>query len=451
VTSTRAGDLVAPRTRKPLYGWLTSEAISITGTRVSMIALPFFVYTTTGSETRTGLVALAEMLPLVLMKILGGPIIDRIGARRISISCDLASVAVVGAIPLLHAAGVLTFPVFLALVAVAGALRGPGDGAKHALVPAVVAEAGVPLERATGLHSTVERTASMLGAAFAGGLIAVIGPTNALIVDAASFGLSAAVLAWSTRALVGSAETGADDEAAVQTAAGALGEPDPTVPPSRYLVELREGWTFLRRDRLLLGISVMVALTNLLDIAFATVLVPVWAVESGGGAPAIGLVFAVFGGASALGAICAAAWAARLPRFLTYLVAFLVCGAPRFVVFAIDVPLWTVLAVCVAGGFCSGFLNPILGAVIFERIPGPLVGRVTSLTTALCFALMPFGGLVGGALASGFGLSAALLACGAAYFVVTMLPAVDPRWKEMDRRPAGAVSNAPEAPAATAM
>ena len=73
--------------------------------------------------------------------------------------------------------------------------------------------------------------------------------------------------------------------------------------------------------------------------------------------------------------------------------------------------------------------------MIFERIPEPLVGRVTSLTTSMCFALMPLGGLLGGLLVSGFGLAAAMLACGAAYFVVTMLPAVDPRWREMDRRP----------------
>ena len=36
------------RARLPLYGWLTAEAISLTGTRVSMVALPWFVLTTTG-------------------------------------------------------------------------------------------------------------------------------------------------------------------------------------------------------------------------------------------------------------------------------------------------------------------------------------------------------------------------------------------------------------------
>jgi MFS family permease len=433
--------------RRPLYGWLTSEAISLTGTRISMIALPWFVLTTTGSATRTGLVALAELLPLVLLKVLGGPIIDRVGARRVSISCDVASVVVVGTIPLLHVLGLLPFGVFLGLVALAGALRGPGDGAKQALVPSLVAQAEVPLERATGLHSTVERTAGMLGAAFAGGLVAVIGPANALVVDAVSFGLSALVLFWATSSPV---ETPPLVE---QRASASVVETPPLVeqrasasvvetpedaqggdhPP--YLTQLREGWDYLRGDRVIFAIAVMVALTNLLDLAWASVQVPVWARESGGGAGAIGLLFAVFGGASAAGAMCAAAWAARLPRYRTYLLAFLVAGAPRFVVLALDSPLFAVLAVAVASGFASGFINPVLGAVIYERIPEALMGRVTSLTTALCFALMPFGGLLGGLLISGFGLSTALLVCGAAYFLVTMLPAVDPRWREMDRRP----------------
>jgi MFS family permease len=408
--------------RRPLYGWLASEAISLTGTRMSMVALPFFVYTTTGSPEKTGLVALAELLPLVLTKVLGGPVIDRVGARRVSITCDLGSVLVVGAIPLLHALGWLPFGMFLGLVALAGALRGPGDGAKHALVPRLVAEAGVPMERATGLHSTVERTAGMLGAGLGGGLIALVGPTNALVVDAASFGLSALVLAWATRGLARSGAPATEDVA----------EPADEAP---YLRRLQEGWTFLRGDRVLVGITVMVALTNLIDMAWAGVLLPVWGVESGGGAAAIGLVFAVFSGTSALGAICAAAWADRLPRYPTYLAAFLICGAPRFVVVALDSPLWGVLAVSVAGGFAAGFLNPILGAVIFERIPEHLMGRVTSLTTACCYALMPFGGLVGGVLIGGLGLGAAMLVCGAAYFVITMLPAVDPRWREIDRRP----------------
>ena len=401
--------------KRPLYGWLTAEAVSFTGTRVSMIAVPLFVLHTTGSATRTGVVALAETLPLVVLKLLGGPLIDRVGARRIAVTCDLGSCVVVAASPLLYAAGRLTFPLFVMLVAVAGALRGPGDGAKYAFIPSLVTAAGVPTERVTGLAGTVERTASLAGAGLAGVLVAGIGAANALLVDAASFGMSALILLWATGGLP-----------QVQP---------PDHDPLPYAAQLRQGWDFLRGDRLLLGIGVMVALTNMIDAAWSSVLMPVWAVRPGNGAAALGLVFATWSGASAVGALMAAGYAARLPRFRIYLVGFLFAGAPKFVVMGFDAPLAAIVAVFVLGGFFSGFLNPVLGAVEFERIPAAMVGRVTSMMTAMCWALIPVGGLLGGILAGSWNLAGAFVACGVAYFAVTMLPAVDPTWRQMDTRP----------------
>ena len=89
---------------------------------------------------------------------------------------------------------------------------------------------------------------------------------------------------------------------------------------------------------------------------------------------------------------------------------------------ALRLPVWVVFAVTSSPASASGFINPILGAVIFERIPAPLIGRVSSLNTAMCFSLMPFGGVLGGLLVAGLGLSPALLVAGAAYFVATMAP-----------------------------
>jgi MFS family permease len=403
------------RRRIPLYGWLTAELVSLCGTRLSMIAVPWLVLTTTGSASLTGLTGFAEMTPYVVAKAFGGPMIDRLGGRRVAVLCDTASMAAVAAVPLLHALGALHFPVLLLLVALLGLFRGPSDAAKHALVPEIVDAAGVPTERVTGLAGASERLAATAGAALAGVLVAAAGPANALLVDAASFGVAAVLVALTAPRRV---RTAAPDT-------------DAALP---YLQRLRSGWDHLRRDKVLVGITVMLAMTNLLDQAFTTVLVPVWARDGGYGAETVGLLFGVFSAASVVGAVVAAAVGHRLPRYLTYLVTFLVTGAPRFVVLAIDTPIWGVLAVAVAAGLASGFLNPILGAVIFERVPRPVMGRVTSLTTSLCWAGIPLGGVVGGLLVAVAGLTPALLACGGAYLVATMLPAVRPEWREIDRR-----------------
>jgi MFS family permease len=404
--------------RRPFSGYLAAQAISVTGTRVSMIAIPWFVLTTTGSATRTGVVAFAEMAPLVVLQALAGPLMDRLGARRVAIACDLLSVLVVGAVPLAHALGVLSFPLLLGLVVVAGSLRGPGDAAKHAMLPVLVEQVGMPTERATGLAGAVERGASMAGAAIAGAVVALVGAANALTVDAVSFLVSGLLLWLTTKA--------------PSTPSGEPASPDRA---TSYLGELRSGWDFMRRDPILMGIGVMVAVTNLLDAAWSAVLVPVWAKEGGHGVEAVGLLGATFGGAAILGSVIAAAYGPRLPRYLVYLVAFLIAGVPRFVALALDWPLASVLAVAVAGGFASGFLNPLLGAVLFERIPDGLMGRVTSMNLAMSWSLIPFGGILGGVLVAGFGIAPALLVVGGAYFVTTMVPAVQPRWRELDDRP----------------
>ena len=271
------------------------------------------------------------------------------------------------------------------------------------------------MERVTGLAGAVERLASTFGYAAAGLLVAAIGPTQALMIDAGSFAVSALLIALTAphRRVPG-------DE-----------EPD----DAPYLTQLREGWQFLRGDRILVAITSMVAVTNLLDMAYMSVFVPVWAKETGGGAAVIGLLFATFSAAAVLGSVVAATIAERLPRHTTYLVAFLLVGAPRFLVLALDLPIAAVLAVAVVGGFSTGFINPILGAVIFERIPAPLVGRVTSLSDSLCWALIPFGGVAGGLTVAAVGLAPALAVFGAAYFAATMLPALLPQWREIDRRP----------------
>jgi MFS family permease len=405
------------RHRTPLIGWLTAESISLCGTRLSMVAIPWFVLTTTGSATMTGLVAFAEMAPYVVAKAAGGPLLDRLGPARVSVVADVASAGVVLSIPVLDGLGLLSFPVLMVVVALAGLLRGPGDAAKAAIIPEVVDATGVPMERATGLHSAAERLASTAGAALAGLLVAVLGPVNALLLDAATFAVAAALIAATA---------------------------PPHVPPpvedeeTGYLTRLRQGWDFLRGDSVLVAMTVMISITNLLDQAYVVVLVPVWAYQSGQGVEAVGLLFAVFAAAATAGAVLASATLHRLPRYATYLIAFLVCGAPRFVVLAFDAPLWAVLATGAVGGFAAGFINPLLGAVIFERIPRHLVGRVSSLNTALCWAGIPFGGLVGGACVAAIGLSPALLVLGGAYFAATMLPAVQPAWRTLDSPPASA-------------
>jgi len=402
------------RSRRSLYGFLVTSVVSVAGTRVSAIAIPWFVLTTTGSPTKMGLVLLCEMLPYVVVKALGGPLIDRRGPRQVSIIADATSAVVAALIPILHLTGQLSFPVLLVLVAVLGTVRGPGDAAKYALVPQVARESGMSLERVTGLESTADRTTSIISFGIAGGLVALVGPINAVIVDAASFAFAAIALAVTVSRRTPANEPGDVSEAA-------------------YLHRLAEGARFLRGDRLLSSVVAMVATTNWLDAAYAAVLLPVWIHDHGYDTTQLGLIGMTFALTATGGSLVATALAGRLPRRLVFLSGFLLCGAPRFVVLALDAPMWAILVTVAIGGSGAGFINPVLGAIFYERVPPHLIGRVSALEDSLCWSGVPLGGISAAAAIAAFGLAPALFIVGGIYLMATLVPGLRPEWKEMDR------------------
>lgn len=400
--------------KRSFFALVTAQVFSISGTRLSMIAIPWLVLTLTGDPLLTGIVAFAELAPYVLAKALGGPLIDRVGARAISVVGDLGSLVAIGMVPLLDHFGMLSVFALIPLVTLLGVLRGPADAAKQAMIPAVARQGGLALERVTGVMGTIERLAGVVGAGAAGALVAVMGAAPALAFNAATFLVSALVIALGLR------KTDRPVSA------------EPLVPYGRAL---KEGFDFLRSDAVLVGIAVMIAMTNLLDQAFGAVLLPVWVKESGQSVAVLGLITAVFAGFSVLGAVIAATLAEKLPRLPIYVGAFIIIGLPRYAVFAFDVPLMGILVVLAVGGFASGFINPIVSAVILERIPENLIGRVSSLVTASAWALMPFGGIVGGAMIAGVGLEATLLALGVVYLAITLAPLGLKRFRGFARRP----------------
>jgi len=403
------------RSRRSLYGLLVTSVVSVAGTRISAIAIPWFVLTTTGSPTKMGLVTLFEMLPYVVVKALGGPLIDRRGPRQVSITADAISAVVAALIPILHLSGQLSFPVLLVLVAVLGTVRGPGDAAKFALVPQVARDSGMSMERLAGLRGTADRTTSIISFGIAGGLVALVGPINAVIVDAASFAFAAIVLAITV-----------SRKPPVKTS-------DMVSEPA-YLHRLAEGARFLRSDRLLSSVVAMVATTNWLDAAYAAVLLPVWIHDHGYDTTQLGLIGMTFALTATGGSLVATALAGRLPRRLVFLGGFLLCGSPRFVMLGLDMPMWAILVTVAIGGAGAGFINPVLGAIFYERVPPHLIGRVSALEDSLCWSGVPLGGISAAAAIAAFGLGPALFIAGGIYLTATLVPGLRPEWKEMDRR-----------------
>lgn len=405
------------RARTALWTYLLAEVVSTTGTRMSMVAIPWFVLTTTGSAATTGLVAFAETLPYVVVLALGGPVVDRFGAWRVAVVAGCVASVFVGAIPVLYAQGSLHLAALVVLVASAGAVRGL-EMSTYVLLPGLADAAGMPLPRATGLHDGMNRAAGMLGVPLAGVLIAIWSAPAVVAIDAASFLVAAVLLAT----LVPPSSQPPRSQPQDDGRTGFAG----------YVAELRDGVGFLLGDRLLVAIGVMVFVTNLLDMAYSAVLVPVWVHEVLGSPVGLGLIGGVFGLGAVIGSSLFAWLGPRLPRRRSYAWGFLVGGAPRFFVLALVVVLPPVLATSFVCGVAVGAINPALASTEYERIPRHLQARVIGALGAVAMAGLPLGGLVGGFSVDALGLGVALTVLGVLYLLTTLAPFVFPVWRQMD-------------------
>jgi MFS family permease len=407
----------APPDRRPLLSLFAANAISMTGNVAAMVAIPWFVLQTTGSATRTGLTALAGLIPVVLSGFLGGALVDRLGYRRMSIVADLASAVSVAAIPLLHATIGLAFWQLVVLVFLGALLDAPGSTARAALIPDLAVEAGWSLERASGASAVVERGSRLAGAPLAGLTVALVGATNVLWIDAATFLISAGVIA--------------------------LGVPRVARPRhgerTRYLRELREGLAFLRNDRTLAALVGVVTLTNMLD-AVSFVALPVLASSVYGSALSLGLMTGILGAGSAVGALLFSAFGDRLSRRTVFCSGFLFVTVwyPAAASFP---PLPALLGALAVAGLAAGPLNPVIDTVFFERVPDGLRGRVFGVTQASAWLAMPIGVLAAGPMIEGLGLRTTFLAVGSAYLAVTLATWLLPSLRRLDRRPAAVVAD----------
>jgi MFS family permease len=399
----------------PLLALYAANAISFVGNNITVIAIPWFVLVTTGSAAKTGISAFFTILPVVIAGIFGGAIVDRLGYKRTSIIADLASGGTVAGIALLHHLDLLSFPLLLVLIFLGALLDAPGGTARDALVPDLATHQNVPIERASSLIQVVDRGSRVIGAPLGGVLIAAFGPVGALWIDALTFAVSAGIVFVTIPDAPHAAEA---------------------APPSAgYFADLKSGFAFIRRDRLIFAIVLTVMVTNLLDAAFGLIVMPYLAKTEFDSSVALGLIYAASGGGAVIGALAYGAVGHRVSRRSVFIPAFILTSA-RALVLATLPPLPVVLLVQLIGGIAAGPINPILFSAGFERIPGNMRGRVLGAVTAGAWVAMPAGVLGGGYLLEWTSLPVTLLAIGICGVATTLTLIINPAIHDLDRKPA---------------
>jgi MFS family permease len=363
--------------QRPLVALITAEVVSSLGSQMTFLALPWFVLVTTGSPARMGVVLAVQLLPVALFGIPSGALVGRLGARRTMVIGDFARVPLMASIPLLHTAGLLTFPLLLVLVFALGCFLAPYFSAQRLVLPELVGDDERTVAQANAIVEGAQRTTMLLGPAAAGLLISAFGATNVLYIDAGTFLFAAVVLTLFVPRR-------------------------PPLPATDESKGVLAGVRFLVRDPLLAPLGITALFLNMFG-QMLTASLPVLAYEQHGGSSRVaGLFFAAFGAGAVVGSVAAMKLVPRFDPIRLGAVSLVALSLPIFLL-PLDLPAIGVMAALFASSIFGPLVNAPLIAVITTRTPQALRAKV--MTAVLTFALLagPVGLLAVGPLLEAWG------------------------------------------------
>src|SRR3954452_7945004 len=131
-------DTTALRESRELRSLVVGNFISGMGTQASLVALPYQLYVQTKSPLLTGLLGAAELVPLIVMALLGGALADRVDRRRLLLVDQLGLVAIAGTLCATAIAGKPPLWVLYVLGALLAGFGAVQNVARSAIVPNLV-------------------------------------------------------------------------------------------------------------------------------------------------------------------------------------------------------------------------------------------------------------------------------------------------------------------------
>jgi MFS family permease len=378
---------------------LVAGTVSNLGDGVLFVAGPLLASSLTRDPVLVAGTVVAQRLPWLLFALLSGALVDRLDLRRVLVVADLARAMMFAALAVAVALGLsgvggiwLLYVVFFA----SGCAETMFDNASTSIVPDIVAPEG--LERANGRIFGARVVAEQLGGPALGGWLFAVAAVLPFAVHSAALILAAGLTAL------------------IRTRPRA----HPAGPRAGLRAEIGEGVAWLRRHRLLRTVAVTIGVMNITLAATGAILV-LWAQERLGlDAVGYGLLLSSTAVGGVLGGLVSGPLLARLSSSLVLRGGLVLEGLIHLALAVTTVPL-------VAGVVLALFgLHAVVWSVVSTSlrqalVPARLRGRVNSAYLLLAVGGTAAGGLLGGALAGLFGLTAPFWAAGVVDLVVIAL------------------------------
>lgn len=391
--------VTAPLRRNRDFNILWSgQVLSSLGTRVSGIAIPLLVLAHTHSPAKAGIAEFAGALPLFVLTLPAGALVDRWNRKRLLVVCDTVRCVAYVTLAVAIAAGRIWFPHILVVVLVDGCGYVFFSVAERSALRHVVADEHLPTALA---RNQARDYAALLGGPPLGGLLYSLGRAVPFVFDAGSYALSVVSLSFLRARLQGEREA---------------------VAP-HLLREVREGLAWFWREPFIRTTSLLITGSDLVVNALWLVVI-VLARERGASAALVGGLFGFLGVGGLLGAFFAPRLAGRLSR-RTVVVATMWLQA-------VLVPLLFVPGALTVGVvYGAMFLlhptwNAVVGGYRIRAAPDELLGRVQSVATLLSLGSVPFAFLLVGFLLQAFGTTPTVLVFASVMAVVAVAAVASP-------------------------
>ncbi|MER7894480.1 MFS transporter [Micromonospora sp. NPDC094482] len=393
--------------RRRDYGLLVAaRGISTFGAGIGPVALAFGLLTLPGGgPIALSLVLTSHAVPQLLLVLIAGTLADRLPRPRLLVAAEsVAGVAwaAIGIMLVTSAAPTVVLAGGAALAGIAAAVVGP---ALTGLVPDIV-----PAERLRSANSTLKtatHAARLAGFAAAGPTVALIGPGYALLINAGTFLVAAAL-------------------------AACLQPSRPVAPSDSGMVrDLRDGWReFSSRQWLWVLVSAY-SFNYAVVTAVTGVLGPLAARAYLGGATAWSLILTAQGMGTVVGAV-GARWVDPARPALAATALFPTLAVPMMLM-AGATPLSLVVLGAGAGGVAAGLVSVLATTVMQQRVPAAALSRVSAYDWLGSLALTPLALALAGPAAEAFGLRLTLAACGVIVLIASIAAIGAPQVRALRR------------------
>ncbi len=354
----------------------TASTISNLGDGMFLVALPLLAARTTDSPFQVSLVTAFSMLPWLLVSLHAGAIIDRSDKRKLLITGDTFRGLLVAVLAIVVAMDAVQIWMLWVIALCLGVAEVFFDNAAQAILPCIV-EPGL-LEKANGRRYSAEMTANIFLGTPMGGALFAIAVWLPFGVDAVSY-LAAALLVVPLR---GTFKTRVESRH----------------PRTTLSEEVREGFRWLWSSRILRGMALALACTNL-GLGMTPGLFILYVKQE------LGVGEAWYGamlGIMALGGITAGLVGERIIARLGK-IGSLYAMAVVWVLVMATIGLFPVLGVVLVAETIGVFAVTLwnIGTVSLRQqlIPAAVFGRVNSVYRWFAWGALPIGAALGGIIA----------------------------------------------------